>query len=52
MCRETSDWEGNGQEKAHKGRKNIARCAVKLAGGEAMGKKKRTKAGKILPDVP
>ena len=46
MCRETSVWEGNGQEKAYKGRKNIARCVVKLADGEEMGKKKRTKAEK------
>ena len=46
MCRESSGRGGNGQEKAHKGRNNIARCSVKLAGGKAKGKKKLTKAEK------
>ena len=46
MCRETSGRGGKGQEKAHKGRKNIAGCAVKLVGGKAMGKKKRTRQEK------
>ena len=50
MCRETSGRGGKGQEKVHRGRKNIARCAVKLVGGEANGKKKRTEAEKYCQE--
>ena len=44
-------WRVQARKKANE-RENIAGCAAKLAGGKAKGKKKRTEAGKILPDVP